>query len=240
MKLRVLPTLRDLAHAAALDFVQRAEAAIEKHDRFTVALTGGSTPRDAYAMLASNAYASRVNWQRVILFWGDERCVPPDAAASNYRMVKRALLDHVPIPAENIHRMRGEDNPAEAAAAYERLLDEIVGERFDFIHLGMGDDAHIASLFPGSDGLHEQTRRVVAQYAADQKMWRITLTPAAINRADHITFLVAGSRKADAVARVLKGPQDPDANPAQIVAPEDGHVLWLIDADAAHKLRQGS
>ncbi len=241
MRLQILPSTADLARAAAEDFVTRAQASIGADGAFKVALTGGSTPRYTYALLATEMYASRVDWSRVYVFWGDERCVPPDDEASNFRMARMALLDHVPIPAENIFRMRGEDPPEAAAAAYEELLNDVVGQRFHLIHLGMGADAHIASLFPGSPALHEKRRRVYAQFVESAGMWRITLTAVAINRAASITFIVAGPQKASAVAAVLEGPHTPAETPAQIVAPADGEVLWLLDSDAAAGLsRQGS
>lgn len=235
--IHVHSTLEELARAAADDFVKLAQDCIADHGRFTVALTGGSTTRDTYELIATDPYASRVDWARVYVFWGDERCVPPSDDASNFRMARVALLDHVPIPPQNVHRMRGEVEPAAAAAAYESLVDEIVSDRFDLIHLGMGADAHIASLFPGSDALHETTRKVCAEYVDDVGMWRITLTPVVINGAANITFIVAGTNKAAAVARVLQGPRDPNSVPAQIVAPNGGRVVWLIDAEAASLLR---
>lgn len=216
----------------------RAQACITRDGKFNVALTGGSTPRAAYTLLGSDAYRERLDWSRVYVFWGDERCVPPDDEASNFRMARETLLDHVAIPNENIFRMRGEDPPELAAAAYERLLHNVVGERFHLIHLGMGADAHIASLFPGSAALREENRWVYSQFAEAADMWRITLTPVVINNAAAITFMVAGSQKAAAVARVLEGPRAPVEIPAQLVAPTNGEVLWLIDADAAADLER--
>ncbi len=237
MIVRTLATLDELARAAAEDFVLLAQRCVADHGRFTVALTGGTTPRQTYQMIATDEYASRVDWLHVHVFWGDERCVPPTAEASNFRMAREALLDHVPLPPQNVHRIRGEAEPVAAASAYEQLVHEIVGENFDLIHLGMGTDAHIASLFPGSRALHEKTRGVCAQHLNDVGMWRITLTPVVINGAANITFIVAGAHKADAVARVLQGPYDPDSTPAQIVAPEKGRIVWIIDAEAARLLR---
>jgi len=234
VKIQVLASPAELARAAAENFVLVASDAIADHGRFTVALTGGSTPRQTYETIGSEAYAARVDWPRVHVFWGDERCVPPGDEASNFLMARETLLDHVPIPPGNVHRMRGEDEPTAAAAAYESIIDEFVGERFDLIHLGMGADAHVASLFPGSSALHESTRKVCAALGAD--MWRITMTPIVINSAANITFMVAGAGKAEAVARVLQGPRDTSSNPAQIVAPDRGKVVWLLDAAAARLL----
>lgn len=239
MRIEILPTLGDLARAAAEDFVAHATRCVAANGRFTVALTGGTTPREAYELLGSAAYISRVDWSRVHVFWGDERCVPPDDSASNYRMARIALLDPAGIPKENVYRMRGEAEPAAAAAEYEELINDIVGERFDLIHLGMGADAHVASLFAGSPALKEWERRVCAQFIEDVGMWRITLTPAAINGAAHITFIVAGAQKASAVAHVLEGPRTPEMTPAQIVVPAGGDVLWLIDRLAAAELDVG-
>ena len=206
MKLRILQTPTQLSHAVAENFVELAHDSIARRGRFMVAFTGGRTPKQAYHLLADKAYAARVDWSRVHVFWGDERCVPPEDEASNFRMAREALLDHIPLPAQNVHRMKGEDEPGAAAAAYEQQLDEIVGPRFDLIHLGMGADAHIASLFPGGSAFRERRRRVCAEFVKELGMWRLTLTPAAINQAAHITFIVAGAEKADAVAHVLEGP----------------------------------
>src|SRR5688500_16237918 len=188
VKIQILPSPAELARAAAENFALLANNAIADHGRFTVALTGGRTPRETYETIASEAYAARVDWLRVHVFWGDERCVPPGDESSNFLMARETLLDHVPIPPGNVHRMRGADEPTAAAAAYESIIDEFVGEPFDLSHLGIGADAHVASLFPGSSALHESTRKVCAALGAD--MWRITMTPIVINSAANITFMV--------------------------------------------------
>lgn len=236
MKVKVLPTLDALARAAAENFVAHAREAIAARGKFTVALTGGTTPKDTYEMLGTEEYASQVDWPRVQIFWGDERAVPPDHKDSNYRMVREALLDHITIPEDSVHRMHGEAEPVASAAAYEQRIADIVGDRFDLVHLGMGGDTHIMSLFPGSSALAEKTKRVVGHYAESVGMWRITMTAPVVNAARHITFIVAGADKADAVARVLEGPRDPDTIPAQIVEPTNGEVLWLIDIPASTNL----
>ena len=240
MTIQVLPAPAELAHAVAQDFVTQAEAAIAARGRFTIALTGGTTPREAYQVLGTEPYAERVDWAQVLVFWGDERCVPPDHADSNFRMAREALLSRVPIPSANVHRMRGEDQPRAAAAAYEKLIAEIVGPRFDLVHLGMGTDAHIASLFPNSAALSESERRVCAQFAKHLDMWRITMTPVLINDAARVTFIVAGAAKAAAVATVLEGAHAPRQTPAQIVAPHTGDVLWLLDRAAARDLERST
>ena len=234
----VYPDADHLARAAAEHFATLAAEAIAARGQFTVALSGGSTPRAAYALLA----AEEVDWPRVHVFWGDERCVPPDHLDSNYRLAREALLDHVPLPAGNVHRIRGEINPEQAAADYERTLRSFFARRpeeptarFDLILLGMGEDGHTASLFPGTAALHEQTRWVLAHYVDKLRAWRVTLTPVVINAAAQVTFIVAGAGKADQLRQVLAGPYQPDALPAQIVRPTDGRLLWLTDeAVVAH------
>ena len=234
------PSPADIAVAAAERFVAAAAAAVAARGRFTVALAGGSTPKALYARLASPARAARVDWTRVHVFWGDERCVPPEHPSSNYRMAREALLDHVPIPAAQVHRLRGEDEPRTAAAAYEVELRAAFPEGasgFDLVFLGMGDNGHTASLFPGLSAVHESARWVVAESVAEVGMWRLTLTPAALNAAAAVVFLVAGRDKAAMLAQVLEGPCDIDRRPVQVVAPVDGTVTWLIDTAAAAELR---
>jgi 6-phosphogluconolactonase len=248
--IEVYPDAERLAHAAAEHFVALAGEAISRQGRFAVALAGGSTPKSAYALLAIGEFAGRVDWSRVHVFWGDERRVPPDHPDSNYRMAREALLDHVPLPAENVHRMRGELEPSQAADEYEAALraffspssedQEAKGERhiarFDLFLLGMGDDGHTASLFPGTAAIREQTRWVMAHFVEKLDTWRITLTPAVINAAANVTFVVSGSGKAERLRQVLTGPYQPDLLPAQIVNPDDGRLRWLVDRAAASSL----
>ena len=237
--IEVLPDPGELARAVADHFVARAAESIAASGRFTVALAGGSTPRATYLLLATDAFARRVDWARVQVLWGDERCVPPSDPQSNYRMAREALLDRIPIPPSNIHRIRGEDDPAASAAAYERLLRDVVGEdgRLDLILLGMGSDGHTASLFPGQAALDEKERWVVAHYVADAAMWRITLTPVVINMAREASFVVSGAAKAERLRDVIKGPFAPERLPAQLVDPTPGRLTWLVDAAAASRLR---
>src|SRR3989442_9792941 len=183
--LAVLPSAAALADAAAGRFVAAAGDAIASRGQFIVALSGGSTPRDTYLRLGTEALVSRVMWSRVQVLWGDERCVPPNDVESNYRMARETLLDRVPVPAANVHRIHGEDDPTTAAGVYETTLRALLrtpaGARIDLFLLGLGEDGHTASLFPGSAAVHEQTRWVMAARAAAASMWRITLTPAGIN-----------------------------------------------------------
>src|SRR3989442_12461298 len=177
----VLPSAAAVADAAAGRFVAAAGDAISSRGQFIVALSGGSTPRDTYRRLATEALVSREMWSRVQVLWGDERCVPPDHAESNYRMARETLLDRVPVPAASVHRIHGEDDPATAAAVYETTLRALLrtpaGARIDLVLLGLGEDGHTAPIFPGSAAVHEQTRWVMAARAPAAPMWRATLPP---------------------------------------------------------------
>ena len=224
----------DLARAAAEHFVALAGRTVATRGQFTVALAGGSTPRAAYALLARDEFAARVDWLRVHVFWGDERCVPPDHPDSNYRMARETLLDHVPIPTDNIHRIQGELNPDQAASIYQDELQAVLGtgERFDLILLGMGVDGHTASLFPGTTALEERERAVVAVYVEKMQRWRVTLTLPIINAARHVLFLVSGDAKAGVLAQINAGVR----LPASLVQPSHGELTWLVDQNAASNL----
>lgn len=242
------PTAEDLTIAAANRFAASAAMAIAAHGAFFVALSGGSTPRALYAMLASPLFSSRIAWDRVVLLWGDERCVAPDDPQSNYRMACEALIDHVALRAENVHRMRGEDSPAVAAEQYERDLRTLFatptgaprdadGARFDLVLLGLGANGHTASLFPRMRAVHEHTQWVMAEDVSAAERWRVTLTPVVINAAREVLFLVEGAEKAPALRRVLYGARDIDELPAQAIAPAaDGTLRWMVDAAAAADL----
>ena len=242
--IEVLATAADLFHAAAEEFVRTARAAIGAQGRFTVALSGGSTPKGLYSLLAAN-YADFA-WSRVFLFFGDERHVPPTDPDSNYRMVHESLLTKIVIPAENVFRVPAE-NPGAAAAAsdYEaqirgffELRPEIrPGEfpRFDLILLGLGPDGHTASLFPDSPALDESSRLVVANWVAKLNAYRITFTFPVLNRAAEVMFMAIGADKADMLHKVLEGKNIPPL-PSQRVKPSDGNLLWMLDEAAAAKL----
>ena len=237
--IRVLPDPAALAEAAARQIVEAAQEAMDARGLFSLALSGGSTPRDLHLKLANPPFRDEIRWERVHVFFGDERCVPPDDPQSNYRMAEETLLSRVPIPREQVHRMRGELPPEEAAQAYEQELRDFFKSdppRLDVILLGMGDNGHTASLFPGLTAVHEQQRWVIAEYVAEVGMWRITLTPVVINLARRVIFLVAGAAKASMLKRVLQGPFIPDALPAQIVRPSPGEAEWLVDSAAAAEL----
>jgi 6-phosphogluconolactonase len=236
-----------LAESAAEELTRRAEEAVRAHGRFTLALSGGSTPRALYRLLADATapFRDRIDWRAVHVFWSDERCVPPDHAESNYRMAREALLDHVPLPAEHIHRMRGEEpDAARAAAEYEAELAGAFAlapgalPRFDLILLGLGPDGHTASLFPGTAVVHERARWVAAPFVPKFNAFRITLTPPVLNHAAAVMFVVSGAEKAAALAAVMRDDSPADLYPARIVRPEDGALLWLVDRAAAERLEQ--
>ena len=235
----------ELNRDAAAQFIASANAAIVRSGRFTVALSGGSTPKALYALLASPAYRDRIDWSRAHLFWGDERCVPPDHPESNFRMVREALLSKIQIPGENIHRMAGEKEPNEAAADYESELRNFFAlgpghlPRFDLILLGLGEDGHTASLFPGTTALSEQERLVAAPYVEKFKTHRLTLTLSVINAAAQVTFLVTGESKSTIVKKILGSEPYSRTYPAVKVTPADGHLTWLLTQDAAGRI-QGS
>ena len=226
-----------LANAVARHMVARSADAISATGRFTLALSGGSTPGAAYRRLATDDLAHLVDWRLIHVLWGDERCVPPDDPRSNYRMAKEALLDHVPIPPRQIHRIRGEDDPGKAAADYERELRALLKGSLDLVLLGLGEDGHTASLFPGQSSVHETERWVIAVPAPTGDLWRVTLTPAILNLARNVTFVVSGVSKAPRLAQVLEGPLTPDLLPAQAIRPAQGRLTWMLDEAAAARLR---
>jgi len=230
----VYPDEPALVDSAADLIAAHAADAIADQDRFAIALSGGNTPKPVYERLAS----APLDWARVHLFFGDERCVPPEDPRSNYHMVKAALIDRIPIPPANVHRMRGEDIPEAAAEAYADELRGTLGPegRLDLVLLGLGDNGHTASLFPGLAAVTETRRTVMAAYVEVVGMWRITLTPPPINAAGRIVFLAAGAGKAEVLHRVLEGPLEPVVLPVQTIRPEERPALWLVDAAAAAKL----
>jgi 6-phosphogluconolactonase len=244
MSVEIFRTPDEMAKAVANRFAARATEAVSARGRFTAALSGGKTPVALYTLLAKAPFVSQIPWARVHLFWGDERCVPPDHPDSNYRMIREFLLDHVPIPPANVLRMPGEMDPAEAAARYEKRLREFFVTHgdgfpvFDFFLLGLGEDGHTASLFPGTRSIRESARWVVGHYVDAQKGWRITLTPPVINAARMVAFIVAGAGKAAVMKEILEGPFRPDTLPAQIVRPAGGDLVWMLDREAAALLKE--
>jgi 6-phosphogluconolactonase len=238
---QVHPTPHTLARAAADFFVEQTRKAVQARGRARVAISGASTPEAAFRLLADPAepFRAAVPWDCIDLFWVDERCVPPDHADSNYRMTREALLDHVPIPAAQIHRMEGELDPEEAAARYESELRNAFRlegaelPRFDLVALGMGDDGHTASLFPSTAALDALMPLAVANHVPQKNSWRLTLTWPVLNRADSIFFLIAGRAKAGVVQQVFTGPHDPDQLPSQLIWPAGGILTVMLDEAAA-------
>lgn len=242
----VLPTPAALAGEAARRFVAAGRQAIADRGHFAVVLAGGSTPAGLYRLLAAPPYRDQVDWSRTYVYFGDERCVPPDHPDSNYRMARETLLDVAPIPAGNVFRMAGELSPDEAARRYAALLRRNFSlrggarPRFDLILLGMGDDGHTASLFPGMPALAEARRLVVGSDVPGYvrpAVSRVTLTYPVLNAARGVLFLVAGANKVAAVAAVLAGPEPPEPLPARRARPRQGRLTWLLDAAAAAGLR---
>lgn len=227
-----------LTRAAAEYVVGLYETAVAQHGHFSIVLSGGSTPRALYQLLAQQMFSQYVDWSKVYFFWGDERCVPPDDEQSNYRMARLALLDEVDVPLSNIYRMHGEREPAEAAAAYEQQLHEFFRNRppFNLILLGLGDDGHTASLFPNTAALDETERWVAANYVPKLEAWRLTLTATAINTAQHVAFIVTGAGKAGVVHEVLEGPRQARELPSQLIQPDN--LTWFLDEAAARLLNR--
>jgi len=238
--LRILPDPEALAKAAAEQIIAIAAHAVAEHDLFSIALSGGATPRRTYELLAE---LGGIEWSRTQVFWSDERAVPPDSPESNYRMAREALLDRVGVPPDNVHRMPGEVVSLVAAAdAYAAEIRAALGvnrtrtPRLDLVLLGLGPDGHTASLFPHTEVLHERHRLVAAVYVPERDLYRLTMTTKLINAAANVMFLVAGAEKAAALAATLEGPLDPDTYPAQLIHPEDGTLYWFVDEAAASLL----
>ncbi len=240
IEVRKLTTPQDLSHAAAEEVIRAVTEAVAHRGRFTIALSGGSTPKNLYTLIAANA---NLPWDRMFFFWGDERHVPPDDPESNYRMTKESLLSKVPIPPENIFRVPAENPDAAAVAeAYEQTLRKFFavapGEfpRFDLILLGMGPDGHTASLFPETAALKEKSHLVVANWVEKLKTHRITFTLPVLNAARCVAFLVSGMDKAAVLREVLEGDAPGEQYPSKLVRPSDGKLIWFVDRAAASEL----
>ena len=232
-----------LFQAVADHVIEQGTQTIKAKGTFSIALSGGSTPKSLYALLASTQYRSRLDWQRVEFFWGDERHVPPDHPESNYRMAYETLLSPLGIGANRIHRIHGENPEAGTAAVqYEQRIRSRLGNaslqtpQLDLILLGMGPDGHTASLFPGTEAVHENTKWVTAPWVEKFHAFRITMTPALINCAHQVTFMVSGKEKAQVLKAVLEGEYQPDILPSQIIRPQSGRLTWFLDQEAAQDL----
>jgi len=237
--IRVFNDLDSLSQAAAEVFVDLVHRAVHTHGSFNVALSGGNTPRRLYQLLASHPFREHIPWDSVHVFWGDERCVPANDPRSNAHMAHQLLLDQVPIPSENIHPVPVDLSPAQAAEQYEAELRNFFANHspiFDLIFLGMGANAHTASLFPHTSVLNEKERWVADIYLPEQDLYRVTFTVPLINLAKEVVFIVDGADKAHALQNVLEGPYHPQEFPAQLIRPNGEHPTWLVDKAAAHKL----
>ncbi len=237
--IRVYPDLEAISRAAAELFTLQSRVAGIACGRFSVALSGGATPRRMYELLATPEYSERIHWSEVHVFWSDERCVPEDDPRSNSRMARQTLLDHVPIPPANIHPIRCATNPKQAALEYEAELKEffsIQNPNFHMLLLGLGSNGHTASLFPRTMVLHEDQRWVQDVYVEELGMYRLTFTAPFINQAEQVVFLVSGADKAQVLEDVLEGPYQPSELPAQLIRSGTKHPLWLVDKAAGHKL----
>ena len=241
---QVWPNATDLALASAKLFAAKISEAVTRRGVARVAISGGSTPQAAFRLLAdpSQPFASTIPWDKLQLYWVDERCVAPENPESNYGVCKRLLLDHVGIPAENVHRMEGDLDPEQAASRYESVLRNSMklegaeSPAFDLLLLGMGDDGHTASLFPHTDGLNEMGRLAIANHVPQKDTWRISLTWPVINQAYEVAFDIGGEAKASIVSEVFTGPRDPERLPSQLIRPTNGRLLLQLDEAAAAKL----
>lgn len=232
MEKRVFDTTDQLAQAVADEIVMLIKTTLQKQDRFTFVLSGGSTPKKLYELLSSDAYKNQVNWKAVHFFWGDERFVPFTDERNNAKMSFDTLLDKIPVVHEQIHVMRTDLPADESSLLYEELLKDYFGTNpthsFDLVLLGMGGDGHTLSLFPGYPVVHETDKWVDAFFLREQNMFRITLTRTIVNKAAHIFFLVAGNDKRQALNEVLEGKPDPDKYPSQVIKPDSGQLVWFI------------
>jgi 6-phosphogluconolactonase len=240
-EIRVLPDPPGAAEAAARELVAASADALHDHGAFRPAFSGGSTPRLLFETLATSAFRPLVDWMRARIFFVDERCVPPADERSNYRLAKEHLLDPLRIPAENVFRMRGEEEPARAADEYEAVLRrEFAREdhlpQLDFVLLGLGPDGHTASLFPGTRAVEETRRWVAANHVPKLQEWRLTLTLPVLNAARRAVFLVVGTGKRDAVTAVLRAERASPVLPASLVRPSNGSLVWIVDEAAAASL----
>ena len=238
-QIRVFNDLKDLSRETARCFVEFSQEAIRARGFCSVALSGGSTPRAFHHTLSGPEFQERVQWSDIYFFWGDERCVPLHHSDSNYKMAKESLLSKVPVPEKNIFPIHTENHaPREAAIAYENTLRSFFATeeqfpRFDLIFLGLGEDGHTASLFPHSSALQERNRWSTENYVEKLKSHRITLTVPVLNNAANVLFLVSGASKTNALREVLRGSFEPHRLPAQMIRPEAGQLMYLVDRESA-------
>ncbi|MCF2501456.1 6-phosphogluconolactonase [Dyadobacter chenhuakuii] len=239
MEIHIANDTGRLSHDLAAWLSDYIKEVLSKQDRFTFVLSGGSTPKQLYFLLAESPYKEAIDWQKVHFFWGDERAVPFEDSRNNAKMCYDELLNKVPVHADHIHIMRTDIEPQEAALEYEKVLKKYFKDSeatFDFVLLGMGDDGHTLSLFPGTEVIHEEDAWVKAFYLPAQQMFRITLTAPIVNNAACVAFLAAGAGKAETLKHVLKGEANFDLYPSQIINPSKGQLHWFVDQAAAAML----
>jgi 6-phosphogluconolactonase len=239
---KVAASADEIAKIAADAFAEAVSKAVAARGLARIAISGGSTPKAVFELLAAEPYLSSIPWRQLQLFWVDERCVPPTHEESNYRMTRAAMLDEVPLPPGNVHRMEGELDPEEAASRYEATLRNafrLEGAQtptFDLIWLGLGPDGHTASLFPHTEGLNEMSRLVIANHVPQKDVWRITLTWPVIVQGREVAFLIEGEEKAEMVRTVWAGSYEPENWPAQLIRPASGKLTLMLDSAAAAQL----
>jgi 6-phosphogluconolactonase len=253
MQLHVFKNGEELSSAVAKWIADRIKATLIKKDRFTIALSGGSTPQRLHKILAASPYKEQVDWSKLHIFWGDERAVPFEDSRNNAKMAYDTLLDFVPVPASQVHVMRTDITPEQSAIEYEKILHQYFGpaagegggastgpsaESFDLVLLGMGDDGHTLSLFPGTEVVHEEKAWVTAFFLKAQDMYRITLTKSIVNQSACVAFLTTGTGKAHALKEMLKGAYNPDLYPSQEIQPTTGELHWFVDEAAAAGLNE--
>jgi 6-phosphogluconolactonase len=245
MQIEVLKNGNELSQKFAGWLMHYINVSLQTKDLFTIALSGGNTPKKLYQLLASDPYKDQIDWQKLHIFWGDERYVPHDDERNNAKMAFDVLLDHVPVPKSQIHIMRTDIDPETSASEYEKLLHNYFPlttndsrlKTFDLVLLGLGDNAHTLSLFPGYDIVHEKEHWVKAFFLREQEMYRISLTAPVVNLARRIAFLATGEDKAEAVKHVINGEFNPDLYPAQTIKPISGELFWFLDEWAAGELK---
>lgn len=236
MQVHIFKDSEALSEAVAEWIAVTIRETLQKQDRFTIALSGGSTPQRLHKILAASPYKERIDWSKLHIFWGDERDVPFEDSRNNAKMAYDTLLNFVPVPAAQIHVMRTDIAPEQSALEYEKTLHQYfdgTSDSFDLVLLGMGDDGHTLSLFPGTDVVHEEKAWTSSFFLKAQDMYRITLTKSIVNRATRVAFLTAGSGKAHALKEVLKGAYNPDLYPSQEIKPVTGELHWFVDEAAA-------
>ena len=240
MELQVYKDAQELSQAAAKWIAGLIAETLKVRDRFTIALSGGSTPKLLHKILAAAPYKDQIDWSKMHIFWGDERAVPFEDDRNNAKMAYDTLLNFVPVPPSQIHVMRTDIGPEESAIEYEKILHQYfdkTSNTFDLVLLGMGDDGHTLSLFPGTAIVHEEKAWAKAFFLPAQDMYRITLTKTIVNKAAHIAFLTTGTGKAHALKEVLKGAYNPDLYPSQEIKPVNGELHWFVDEAAAANLK---